>query len=185
MPLSELSEIRKLLRNPKLPVDGENLAFSLRGRIPIIYTASSYEQSIARIFKIKFNENAKRPAFCNCLPEANHNEMIGFANTTKNYSNENYSIVYLRDPEGHPAIDRRFQVMQKIFKRHELGHVGFENWTLIGPTRLSKIFCAITFGDWCTYTAAILDGIDPTPVELVEEFKVELQRMASDASDVI
>jgi glucose/mannose-6-phosphate isomerase len=184
LPLSELREIPNLLRNPQLRAAAETLAFSLRGRIPIIYTASDYEQSIARIMKIKFNENAKRPAFYNCLPEANHNEMIGFTDPTKNHSKENYSIVYLRDPESHPAIDRRFQAMQNIFQRHEMGHVAFEKWSLTGPTRLSKIICANSFGDWCTYTAALLDGIDPTPVELVEEFKAELRAMATDAGDV-
>ena len=45
----------------------------------MIYTEAKFARSIANIVKIKINENAKRPAFSNALPEANHNEMIGYA----------------------------------------------------------------------------------------------------------
>ena len=44
----------------------------------MIYTDDGHLMSVARIAKIKFNENAKRPSFFNAFPELNHNEMIGF-----------------------------------------------------------------------------------------------------------
>jgi hypothetical protein len=61
--------------------------------------------------------------------------------------------------------------MQRVFAQEKLDHVAFRQWTIPGETRLEKILVAISFLDWCSYTRALLDGIDPTPVDLVESFK--------------
>jgi hypothetical protein len=42
------------------------------------------------------------------------------------------------------------------------------------------VFAALLFADWCSYTLALLDGLDPTPVALVENFKEVL--LAQDES---
>jgi glucose/mannose-6-phosphate isomerase len=123
--------------------------------------------SIARTAKIKFNENAKRPAFFNGLPEANHNEMIGFSNNAIG----DFGILYLHDPASHPRIPERFNVMKKVFLREGLHNVAFREWVIPGETKIQRIFGAINFADWCSYTVALLDGVDPTPVALVESFK--------------
>jgi hypothetical protein len=68
--------------------------------------------------------------------------------------------------------------MKKIFSRGGFDHIALRDWTLPGKTRLEKIFAGIMFADWCSYTAALLDGIDPTLVSLVEDFKKELKSEA-------
>ena len=40
-----------------------------------------------------------------------------------------------------------------------------------GISRLDKVLAALVFADWCSYFLALLAGIDPTPVGLVEKFK--------------
>ena len=56
---------------------GKELARKLYGNIPIIY-ASDQNRALTYNWKIKFNETGKIPAFCNVVPELNHNEMTGF-----------------------------------------------------------------------------------------------------------
>jgi glucose/mannose-6-phosphate isomerase len=132
----------------------------------VVYTDQAYVQSVARIAKIKFNENSKRPAFFNALPEANHNETIGFRKDLGRFG-----ILYLHDPASHPRVRLRFQVMERVFREQGIANVALREWVMPGQSRLEKIFGALTFADWCSYTLALLDGVDPTPVPLVERFK--------------
>jgi glucose/mannose-6-phosphate isomerase len=149
--------------------EAEDAAIWLKDRIPVVYTDERHLNSIARIAKIKFNENAKRPAFFNALPEANHNEMIGFVKPIGQFG-----LLYLDDPTSHPRVRQRFQVMADTFGRDGLAHVAFRAWSMPGSTLLERTFAALLFAEWCSYCLALLDGFDPTPVDLVEKFKAAL-----------
>ena len=166
-PMADLESVTGFLREAGIRPVAEEFASWLGSRIPVVYTDEVHRMSIARTAKIKFNENAKRPAFFNGLPEANHNEMIGFSNK----SIGDFGILYLHDPASHRRIRERFNVMKKVFLREELHNVSFREWEIPGATKVQKIFAAINFADWCSYTVALLDGVDPTPVALVESFK--------------
>lgn len=143
---------------------GKQLGESLLGTIPIIYTADNY-WPIARIAKIKLNENAKIPAFWNVFPELNHNEMVGFTNTR-----DNYRIVILRDPEDDPRVNRHMLVTADVLRSQGIG-LKATIWDMEGDSRLVKIFSTLMVMDWASYYLALAMGVDPTPVKLVEDFK--------------
>ncbi len=166
-PTADLESVIGFLRRVNIRPVAEEFARWLGPRIPLVYTDEVHRMSIARTAKIKFNENSKRPAFFNGLPEANHNEMIGFSNRGKG----DFGILYLHDSASHPRIRERFNVMTKVFLQEGLHNVAFREWEIPGETKIQKIFAAINFADWCSYTLALLDGVDPTPVALVESFK--------------
>lgn len=165
-PSGALAAVPPFLRDAAIEAGADAAARWLGDRIPVIYTDERHLASIARIAKIKFNENAKRQALFNALPEVNHNEMIGFSKPLANFG-----ILYLHDPASHPRVEKRFQVMQRVFEREGLDHVSFRQWEIPGTTAIQKIFAAITFAERAAYTLALLDGLDPTPVELVEKYK--------------
>ncbi len=169
-PRPQLAALVPFLRSLDIRAEAEEMARWFAQRIPVIYVDEPYRRALGRIFKIKLNENAKRPAFYNSLPEANHNEMIGFTQP-----DGSFALLYLRDPNSNERVHSRFAVMKKIFSRGGFDHVILREWTLPGETRLEKIFAGIMFADWCSYAAALLDGIDPTMVSLVEDFKIELE----------
>lgn len=177
-PAHELSTLPAFLRSLSIRTEAEETAHWFAGRIPVIYTDETFKKSIARIFKIKLNENAKRPAFYYGLPEANHNEMIGFSHRSKD---ERYAILYLKDPASNENIHLRFRVMKELFAENGIDHVDFREWELPGSTNLEKIFAGLMFGDWCAYTSALLNGIDPSPVDLVEDFKSRLTALRGKA----
>jgi glucose/mannose-6-phosphate isomerase len=168
-PISELSNVPLFLRQAEIRQAAQDAAVWLAEKIPVVYTDESHLMSVARIAKIKFNENSKRPAFFNALPEANHNEMIGFSKSLARFG-----ILYLHDYDSHPRIRQRFEVMKRVFAREAFDHIGFREWRIPGATRIQKIFAALVFADWCSYSLALIDGFDPTPVKLVENFKQEL-----------
>jgi len=165
-PTAELGAIPGFLRKTDARPAAEKAASWLADKIPAVYTDETHVLSVARVTKIKFNENAKRPALFNAFPESNHNEMIGFSNGMARFG-----LLYLDDPASHPRIRRRFETMRQAFKADGLSHVAFHDWTMPGTTNMERVFGALQFADWCSYTLALLDGVDPTPVALVERFK--------------
>ena len=55
-----------------------NIAESLVGFIPVIYSVADSTSSVGYRFKCQLNENSKLHAFHNEVPEMNHNEIIGW-----------------------------------------------------------------------------------------------------------
>ena len=165
-PRAKLNSLPPFLREAAIRADAEETAMWLRDKIPIIYTDEKHVLSIARVAKTKFNENAKRPSMYNAFPETNHNEMIGFGKAMAPFG-----IVYLHDPASHQQIRHRYEIMKRVFEREMLHHVGFREWAIPGDTNIQRVFGALLFADWCSYTLALLDGLDPTPVALIENFK--------------
>jgi glucose/mannose-6-phosphate isomerase len=141
---------------------GTELAAKLVSATPIVYASPPYA-TVARIIKIKFNENSKIPAFWNVFPELNHNEMIGWT-----MPRGQYQFVMLRDAAERPRILRRMDLMAEL-----LGELGLPSHVvpIEGQTDLEKLFTTLLVGDWASYELALLLGVDPSPVELVQRFK--------------
>ncbi len=172
-PLVELEAIPEYLRKTNIRQDAEIVARWLSDKIPVIYTDENHLMSIARVAKIKFNENSKRPAFFNALPEVNHNEMIGFSSPLANFG-----ILYFHDSNSNPRILQRYNTMKAVFNNKRFENVDFYKWEIPGNTRLKKIMSAISFTDWCSYSLALLNKIDPTPIKLIEDFKHHLETLS-------
>lgn len=148
-------------------IKGQQIGESLLGTIPLIYTSDAY-WPVARIAKIKLNENAKIPAFWNYLPELNHNELVGFTNTK-----DNFRILMFRDPADHPRINQRMEVTSQVLKHQGIG-LKSTIWDMQGETKLQKTFSTLMMMDWASYYLALAMHIDPTPVDMVEDFKKAL-----------
>ena len=79
----------------------KQLAWSIFGRIPIIYGAGRMT-SVAHRWKTQMNENAKAWAAFEPMPEANHNAIEGSLNP-RELSDALY-VVELRDPTEAPEV---------------------------------------------------------------------------------
>ncbi len=168
--LAEAYTLKRLLDSQRARGRAEALARNLVGKVPVVY-ASDRNAALATNWKIKFNENGKTPAFCNIFPELNHNEMNGFdagSDATKRLS-ENFAFMFLKDEEDHPKIQKRMEVLERLYQSRGLA---VEIVPLTGTSRLEKIFQTVMMGDWISCFLAGLCGIDPEPVPMVEEFKL-------------
>lgn len=168
-PRKAFEDLVSFLADLDIEQQAEDTARWVDDRIPVVYTDDRHGLSVARVVKIKFNENAKHAAFFNVLPEANHNEMIGFR---RRLGDQEFALLYIRDETSHPRIHERFEVMRSVFAAEpSAAAVFFSEWGMRGETALQRVFSALAFGDWCAYSLALLHGVNPTPVDLVEEFK--------------
>jgi glucose/mannose-6-phosphate isomerase len=141
---------------------GKALAKRLAKKTPVVYASPRYK-SVAMVWKIKINENAKTPAFWNFFPELNHNEMVGFTNPQAPFF-----VVMLRDPQDHPRNFRRFEMTAGLLK--EKG-IESEIIDMEGDDVFTKMFSTTCLGDWASYYLALEYGQDPTPVDMVEDLK--------------
>jgi glucose/mannose-6-phosphate isomerase len=162
---AEVNKLIDALRRDIYKKKGEALAEKLIGKIPLIY-ASEKLFAIAYKWKINFNENSKMHAFCNFFPELNHNEMVGYTKL-----NGNYYVIIIKDDYDEAQIKKRMQITKKIMQKASCPVIDIE---LTGTSELVKLFSTIYLGDWTSYFLAIKNETDPTPVDLVEDFKKEL-----------
>jgi glucose/mannose-6-phosphate isomerase len=166
-----LDEIRELIDLDAGDYEdaGKDLAKKIKGRIPVIYS-SGVNLPIAYNWKIKLNETGKIPAFCNTLPELNHNEMNGF--DSKGETNElskNFHFIFIRDESDNPKIIKRMDALEKLYRERMLS---VEVLRLRGGTRFYKIFSSLVLADWTSLYTAEQYGVEAEQVPMVEEFKM-------------
>jgi glucose/mannose-6-phosphate isomerase len=145
-----------------LEKQGKHIATRLLGKTPVVYSNFQYE-AVARIWKIKINENAKTPAFWNFLPEMNHNEMVGYT-----LPQGDFHTLLLRDSSDNPKNKKRYEVLLPILA--EKGVAG-EIVDILGDTVYTRVFNTLVLGDFVAYHLSLLYEVDPEPVEMVEAFK--------------
>jgi glucose/mannose-6-phosphate isomerase len=148
------------------------LARAMRGKIPIIYSASDRFGAVNVRWRGQMSENAKQLAFGNVLPEMNHNEIAGWNVNRKLL--KRMMVIFLRDREVHHRVCLREEATMKILRSRAAGVM--EVWSE-GSSLLTRIFSLVYLGDWVSYYLAILNKQNPTPVKAIEHLKGELSRM--------
>ncbi|MDQ3065239.1 MAG: bifunctional phosphoglucose/phosphomannose isomerase [bacterium] len=145
----------------------KQLALEMSGSSPVIYSGPELFPAAYK-WKISFNENAKNVSWCNQLPEFNHNEFLGW---TSHPVDKPYKIVELRSKLEHPRTQKRFDVTNKLLSgRWPNPHV----IDVQGDGLLQQLLWAIALGDFVSIYVALLNGLNPSPVDLIEKFKAEL-----------
>ena len=162
-----LATLANGLRLVDLDETASGLAERLWDRIPVVYGTGAFTETAARVIKIKLNENAKMPAFFNALPEANHNELVGYTRLTGPFS-----AILLREPTLSAPMARRIDVTAETLR--DVG-VPAEIIQLPDGTPEFQLFWVLHFFDLVSVKIALRAGIDPTPVAMVEDFKRRLK----------
>lgn len=166
--LNQTGMLTEKLNSKTAEEKGKELAEKLQNKIPIIYSSSKYS-SAAYIWKIKFNETSKIPAFYNTFPELNHNEMTGFDTKEKTMQMmEKFHFVFLKDVNDNERVLKRMEIMRNLLEKQELK---VEVFTLEGESQMHKIFDSFIVADFASYYLAEFYGNDPEQVPIVEEFK--------------
>lgn len=145
----------------------KQLATKIAGKTPIVYSGPLMSPAAYK-WKISFNENAKNTAWCGTLPEFNHNEFIGWSSHPVE---KPFAVIDLVSRFEHERVLKRFEVTDRLLSgmRPKAYRVD-----AVGDTPLEHLLYLVLFGDFVTLYTGILNGVDPTPVELVERFKKEL-----------
>jgi glucose/mannose-6-phosphate isomerase len=155
---------------PDVPTDknpAKQLALEIAGSSAVIYAGPKMFPAAYK-WKISFNENAKNVAWCNEIPEFSHNEFLGW---TSHPVDKPYSVIDLRSSFEHERVQKRFLVTERLLsgKRPHPLVVNAK-----GDTELEHMLYLVAFGDFVSLYTALLNGLNPTPVDLIEKMKKAL-----------
>ena len=160
--VTELHSLADTIKPESMKNEGKTIGESLVNKIPIIYS-SLRNLGLAYVWKIKFNETAKIPAFSNSFPELNHNEIAGFEENSFPFT-----FLFIKDNSDHPKIIKRMEVTKELYESKGFPVALTE---LKGKTVMEKIFNSLLLADWVSLAVAKEKGVDPESVPMIEEFK--------------
>jgi glucose/mannose-6-phosphate isomerase len=145
----------------------KQIAQELMGKTVIMYSGPNMWPA-ANKWKICFNENAKNTAWSNQYPEFNHNEFIGW---TSHPVDKPFAVVEIRSNLEHERVQKRFLVSEKLLSGQRPSPFIVEPK---GDTLAQQLLWSSMLGDFVSIYLALLNGVNPTPVDLVEKFKTAL-----------
>jgi glucose/mannose-6-phosphate isomerase len=167
-----LGALRERLR-PGAPLasnPAKKLAAQLQDRVSIIYGGGMLS-SVARRWKTQLNENSKAWAFFELFPELNHNSITGYEFPRELASR--LFVALLHSPLLHPRTRLRYQGTREILSQRGIAH---ETVEAEGRSPLSHLMSLVYMGDWTSYYLALLHGVDPTPVDTIEQLKRQMAK---------
>lgn len=148
------------------------IAKNIHSTCPIIYGSEDLTWVVALRFRGQLAENAKMLSFHNHFPEHNHNEIEGW--TINDDIMKRLSIIWLRDEEDHPRIMKRMDISSSLLKSIPRIQLRISQ---SGANRTERLLKLIHYTDWISYYAALLNNVDPTPVNRIQELKVRIGKI--------
>ena len=123
---------------------------------------------LAYKWKISWNESAKNLAFSNQYPEFNHNEFIGWSSHPVE---KPFTVFDIRSNLERARIRERMELSDRLLSgKRPKAHV----LELQGNTLMQQLLWGLVLADAASIYTAILNGVNPGPVHLIEKLKAEL-----------
>ncbi len=149
----------------------KKVALKLFKKLIVIYAWADYYEVAAYRFRCQLAENSKHLSFHHTIPEMNHNEIMGWSHPE--YLLKDIEVVFLIDKNQHQRITRRIEVLAPIIEKKARG---ITRVLTKGENLLAKIFSLIYIGDFASFYLAILNRVDPTPVDTISYLKKQLAK---------
>jgi glucose/mannose-6-phosphate isomerase len=131
--------------------------------------ASGQLTPVARRWKGQINELAKAPAAADQLPEADHNSLAGTVFPPELLAHS--LALFIQSTADHPSNRVRSNLTRRAYM---LAGIPTDHFTACGESPLQQLWSAIHYGDYISYYLAMLYGVDPTPIDAIQDFKKEL-----------
>jgi glucose/mannose-6-phosphate isomerase len=148
------------------------LATALKDRLPVVYSSTDHLDAVNVRWRGQISENSKQLAHGHVLPEMNHNELVGWKCAPALLKQTH--VIFLRDGGTHPRVRMREDITRQWIAPLAGGITEVPS---VGRTLLARMFSLIHTGDWVTLYLAVLNGVDPEPVEPINYLKGELAKV--------
>ncbi len=155
---------------PEIPTSrnpAKQLAQEAMGTSLVVYAGPKLFPA-ANKWKICTNENAKNVAWTYSYSEFNHNEFMGW---TSHPVDKPYTVIEIRSDLEHERIQKRFVVSERLLSgRRPAPHVVVPE----GSSLIQQLVWTSNYADYVSLYLALLNGLDPSPVDLIERLKSDL-----------
>lgn len=149
----------------------KSIARALYLKYPVIYGSNDHIDCVVTRWRGEFAENSKALSSSHVFPELTHNEIVGWENPPAVIKNS--VVIILRDSGDHPRISKRMDIAANIIKGMGVKVIEVNS---VGKGLLARVFSLIYIGDFASFYLAILNKLDPTPVDRIAYLKKELAR---------
>jgi glucose/mannose-6-phosphate isomerase len=139
------------------------VAAAIGDRVPVVYGAGP-TAAAARRWKTQANENAKLPAFCSELPEADHNEICAWEAA----GSLPLAAILLEDRDQHRREQLRFELTAAEIERDGVPAVRIE---AAGESRSERLLWTVMLGDLVSLELASARQVDPLPIAAIDRLK--------------
>lgn len=155
---------------PEVPTKqnlAKQIALELAGKSVVVYAGPALAAA-ARAWKVAINENAKQVAWCGEYPEFNHNEFTGWSEQPVT---KPYAVIELRSHLEDQRVQWRFEASERLLSgRRPAPLVVVPD----GESLLRQLLYVSSLGDFVSVYLALLNGVDPVSLPLVDKLKKEL-----------
>ncbi|MCX7779221.1 MAG: bifunctional phosphoglucose/phosphomannose isomerase [Patescibacteria group bacterium] len=167
-----LEEFSQLLEPKQKTEDNvaKYLAYQIFDRLPFIIGAE-HLSPVAQRWKKEINENAKTFSFAETMPEFFHNTIIGLEFPFQ--TRDEIFFLFLESAFYDEQIKKALDIFKKFLRQEK---ICFETIPAVGKNRLTEMMAMVLLGDWLSFYLAILNQVDPTPVELINYLKNQLSQ---------
>lgn len=156
--------------NPEKSNPAKQLATNLLGK-SVWYAASEHLAGNAHIAANQMNESAKRFGGYFTVPEMNHHLMEGLLFP----ENNKQSIKFLLFESGlyDERVRKRYEITKQILDKNGIGNVVYKCQE---KNRLLQACEVLVLSSYTSFYSAMLQGIDPTAIPVVDFFKAQLKK---------
>ncbi len=169
--LSDIRETGRLVRM-NLPVWHRwavRLSRKIVDRFIIVYSTSRLLDTAAYRLQCQLNENAKMLAHWGTLPEASHNEIMGFGAPV--FLDGKVAVIALVDPTSHLRTLVRLGQMLKLIQGTIAENVRLES---AGRSGCARLFSQVVRGDLLSIELARRRNVDPMVIPKIDRLKLVL-----------
>jgi glucose/mannose-6-phosphate isomerase len=157
------------------PLTPLTLAGRVADRLLIVYGGAGATEGVARRWKNQMAENGKTLAHWYTVPEAHHDEVVGWDAPAA--IREHLFACVLRDLAAEdPRMRKRLEVTSRLLAERVVGSERVVEVSALGRGRLARTVSLCLFGDYLSCYVALLRGLDPTPVPIIISLKEEMAR---------
>lgn len=173
---SALEVLKKLNQelNPNVLTEknlAKGLAYFCFDHLPVIIS-SGILKSVAWRWKTQLNENSKSFAFTEYAPECLHNAVAGFDWPV--CFRDDFVYLILTNSFDRPELQNKIEIFKNILEEK---NIAYELIEAVGEDVMAQKLSLVILGDWVSYYLALLNGVDPTPVETIEKAKKIMSNM--------
>jgi len=135
--------------------------------IPLIYYPWGLQSSAIR-FKNSLQENSKIHVIIEDIVESSHNGIVAWEKKS------NVQPIFIRGKEDHYKTKEKYEILIEYFKKN---NIQYKEVFSVDGNILSKIICLIYFLDYCSIYKAVLENVDPSPVESIDFVKKKINEI--------
>jgi glucose/mannose-6-phosphate isomerase len=162
-----LAERIPLFASPRGPA--ATVARQIGSRVPVVYAESAFA-GLAHRWKTQIEENAKRLAMFDEIPEMLHNSIVGWDALPKSDA-KRYAVLLLQWVGALPPTRRSFDYLGKLLAERGIAVCPVP---LAAEDRLEALVHGMSLGDYVSLFLAERRGVDPYPIDAISRLKAAL-----------